>query len=70
MGENNGHEAIRYRVVLSFSDNHNGYQKEYVSHKQTTPEAILEAMLGYLSKDTANDYPLCGIAVYQCVFTA
>jgi len=70
IGEHNGHSSIKFRVMLSFSNGDNNYQKEFVSHKDTAPEAITEAMMQYLANDTSDDMPLVGIVVYQSVFTA
>lgn len=64
----NEHDSIRFIVRLSFvSDDHqNGYQHEFTSHAETKEAAIVQAIQAHLDER----YPLKGISVYQCIYTA
>lgn len=62
------HESIRFYVHLMFvsPDHQDGISVEFATHAPDRNAAIVEAITANLDQKFA----LCGISVYQCIFTA
>lgn len=63
----NNSNSIDWIVKLSFvaNDQQSGYQKDFVAHNVTKDRAIVLALIEHMNEQ----YPLRGIAAYQCTFT-
>lgn len=62
----NSHSSVKYRVTAVFvtPDEQDGYQKTELIHEaKSAHEAASKAMISFCNED----YPLAGIAVYECV---